>query len=183
MNWHDYFTYDCETGNLIWKERPRCMFKSDSSHRRMNTVLAGKVAGYVNHMKMPSGSTYDCVYVNVEGRMRKASRIIWEMHYGPIPDGMLIDHINAVSSDNRLSNLRLATKSQNGMNRGPQKRSSSGLKGINMDKRDGVWSAEITVNGKKISLGRHQTKGLAALAYAKAALRYHGEFARITATR
>lgn len=171
MNYHDYFTYDAATGNLIWKERPREHFKREADQKTFNTHWAGKKAGY-------DATCVGCVYVNLNGKMRKAHRIIYEMMVEPIPKGKLIDHKNKNGYDNRLANLRLATKSTNGMNRGPNKNSKTGLKGVFLDQRDGVHFAEITVEGKRIYLGRHYTKGCAAVAYAKAALRYHGEFAR-----
>lgn len=171
MNFHDYFIYDPEAGNLIHKERPRSMFKSDGAYKQWHSMYAGKVAGYKH-------KATDCVFVNV-GKMRKAHRIIYEMMVGPIPPGMLIDHKNKNGCDNRLENLRLATKSTNGMNRRCNKNNTYGLKGVSMDKRDGAFQAEITVAGRRINLGRYLTKGMAAVAYAKAALRYHGEFARI----
>ena len=179
MNWHEYFTYDTETGNLIWKERPSGHFKRPADQKTANTQYAGKVAGYFTE----TAPGYFRSYVNVKSKMRLTHRIIWEMCNGPIPDGMLVDHIDADPTNTRIENLRLASKSQNGMNRAKNRNSSTGLKGVTQDKRDGAWQAEISVNGKRISLGRHKTKGLAALAYAKAALRYHGEFARITAKR
>lgn len=179
MNWHDYFTYLPENGALIHKRRP----ETDRHSKTFNTKFADTYAGYLSSTMVKGKYRYDSVMVNVGGKMRGASRIVWEMHNGPIPKGMAIDHINRVTWDNRLENLRLATMAQNGANRACNKNSSTGLKGVSQDKRDGAWCAEITVRGKKISLGRHKTKGLAAVAYAKAALRYHGEFARITATR
>ena len=166
MNYHDYFTYLPENGALIHKRRS----EDTGPNRSFNTRFADTYAGYLCN---------GVVYVNVKG-MKGAHRIVWEMHHGPIPKGMVIDHINMKPWDNRLENLRLATKSQNGMNRGPDRRSWHGLKGVSQDKRDGAWQAEIRIDGKKISLGRHLTKGLAAVAYAKGAMRYHGKFARVT---
>lgn len=167
------FRYDPQTGDLIWRgDVPSEYFRTTRGYNTHLSQNAGKKAGYTHEA---TGH----VYVNFCGKMRKAHRVIWEMHYGPIPEGMLIDHINMNGADNRLENLRLATKSQNGMNRRASKSSKTGLKGVRMDKRDGRFQSEITVNGRRISLGRYRTKGEAAVAYAKAALRYHGEFARV----
>lgn len=173
INLSEVFRYDPKTGFLIWRgDIPAKYFKTTRGYNTHLSQNAGKRAGYTHEA---TGH----VYVNFGGKMRKAHRVIWEMHYGPIPDGMLIDHINMNGADNRLENLRLATKSQNGMNRRGNKGSKTGLKGVFLDTRDGMYQSEITVNRQRIYLGRYRTKGEAAVAYAKAALRYHGEFARV----
>ena len=121
------------------------------------------------------------VLVSVWNKLYPAHRIIWEMHYGPIPEGMHIDHRDGNPWNNRLENLRLATPSQNIMNASLSRSSKHGLKGVKMRKKKTCirWEAYIKVDGKEIGLGTHLTKGLAAVARAKAAIRYHGEFARI----
>lgn len=98
------------------------------------------------------------------------------MHYGPIPDGMIVDHADRDYSNNRLSNLRLATQSQNGMNRGSASNNKLGLKGVSWvpDKRK--FKAVISKDGVITQLGYHKTKGQAALAYAKGSLMIHGKF-------
>lgn len=49
------------------------------------------------------------------GRMttRRAHRVVWEAHNGPIPEGMTVDHINGKRGDNRLVNLRLMLPADN----------------------------------------------------------------------
>lgn len=90
--------------------------------------------------------------------------------------GMYVDHINGDGLDNRKNNLRLASKSQNGFNRGVQKNNSSGIKGIVQDKRDGVWMARIGFQGRKIHLGRFESAELAHEFRCLAAEMIHGEF-------
>ena len=95
-------------------------------------------------------------------------------------DGWIVDHINGNKLDNRRENLRLVTMSQSNMNRGLihfERRQSifSKYKGVWWDRNK--WRAAITVAGKKIYLGRFFDENEAALAYNKAALLYHGEFA------
>lgn len=92
------------------------------------------------------------------------------------PPGISVDHINGNGLDNRKSNLRFASKSQNGFNRGAQKNNSSGIKGIVQDKRDGVWMARIGYQGKKIHLGRFESAELAHEFRCLAAEMIHGEF-------
>jgi hypothetical protein len=40
-------------------------------------------------------------------------RVIYEMHYGAIPDGMDVDHIDNNRTNNRIENLQLLTRAQN----------------------------------------------------------------------
>jgi hypothetical protein len=100
------------------------------------------------------------------------------------PDDSEVDHINGNRLDNRKSNLRLATRSQNGRNRGKfsnhkGKSHSSRFKGVTYHSRDSCWQATICVDGQYTHLGYHNTEREAALAYNKAAIKYHGEFAII----
>lgn len=108
--------------------------------------------------------------------MHRAHRIIWEMHNGPIPKGLVIDHINGNFYDNRISNLRLATQSQNGMNRLLSKANKLRIKGVSWDRDRKKFKAVISVSGKIIQLGRFDIKALAASAYAKGSLMHHGTF-------
>lgn len=167
INWHEYFTYEPVAGKLFWRERPRSHFKSDGAWKVFNTRMSNKPAGY---------RSVGRILVNVRGKMRQAYRIIWEMHKPPLKNGECIDHWDMDVTNDRLENLRLSNKSTNGMNRPYNKNNAHHLKGVSLDKRDGVYSAEIMVNRKRISLGRHKTKGLAALAYAKGSLMHHGRF-------
>lgn len=96
------------------------------------------------------------------------------------PTGVVIDHWNRNKLDNRRSNLRLATHSQNLCNRGPEKKNTSGLKGVSWVPKRGKWLAQICFRGVHKNLGRFQTKELAAAAYAEAAVRIHGAFAGVT---
>lgn len=94
----------------------------------------------------------------------------------------LVDHIDQDPLNNRTNNLRIATKGQNGANRGADRRrlgTSSHHKGVSWQKARSCWCAYIHVNGKTRYLGRFPTEGDAALAYNKAALETWGEFARL----
>lgn len=170
MNWNEYFSYDPTTGNLIWKERPREHFKTDRGYKTFNSSYAGSVAGNIT----PKGY----IKVGVAGVLYKCHSIVWEMFNGPVPEGMVIDHINGVKYDNRRENLRPATVAQNAFNRKRYSNNRFGLKGVQPAKNR--WQAHIRVRGKLTNLGSYITKGLAAVAYAKAAMRYHGQFARFT---
>ena len=104
------------------------------------------------------------------------------------PKGMLVDHINGDTMDNRRSNLRVCSKGENGRNRKTQsKNNTSGFKGVSyigkgpdmINELSRPWQAYINYNKKRYYLGRFVTPEEAARAYDAKALELHGEFARL----
>jgi len=93
------------------------------------------------------------------------------------PKGMETDHVNGLTLDNRKSNLRICTHSENSMNRIKQSNNKSGFKGISWSKDNKKWRATIQLNYKKIHLGYFSDKEWAYAAYCTAATKYHKEFA------
>lgn len=91
------------------------------------------------------------------------------------PRGTQVDHIDGDGLNNTRINLRLASASLNGANRGPTK--GRRYKGITPGKRAGSWLAMITVNRRTRSLGVFESQEDAAKAYDVAALEAWGEFA------
>jgi hypothetical protein len=94
------------------------------------------------------------------------------------------DHGLRNTLDNRKfvdgkENLRIATKSQNQMNRPSSGRSSCGLKGIGWSKQKSRWRSRIMIDGKEIHLGFFTTKEAAYAAYCHGAELHHGKFARV----
>jgi hypothetical protein len=92
------------------------------------------------------------------------------------PDSF-IDHINGNRSDNRKSNLRLASNKQNCHNRGTNRNNTSGYKGVYWSKQDQRWQAKIIIDRNQIYLGSSKDKTEAAKMFNEAAKKYHGEFA------
>lgn len=121
------------------------------------------------------------LFISVDDVIYRAHQLAWLYVTGKWPQ-KFIDHKNADKADNRFANLRLATKSQNQANVGLLKTNSSGLKGVSPyragERYGKPWQASICKDGKSFHLGHFSTKDDAAAAYAVAADRIFGEFAR-----
>lgn len=92
-----------------------------------------------------------------------------------------VDHINGNRVDNRRCNVRLCEHGENMMNRRRPRNNKSGFKGV--EKRGNGWRAKITVRNHVIHIGQFVSGEEAAKAYDEAALKYHGEFARLNFQR
>jgi hypothetical protein len=96
---------------------------------------------------------------------------------------LLVDHKNNNGLDNRIDNLRLATRSQNNINsRRNKSKTLSRYVGVSFDSRKRRWYARIYFNNKGLWLGYFDSEIDAARAYDEAAKKYHGEFARLNFT-
>ena len=143
--------YDQETGVFTWK------------HDGTRGVKAGHVAG----SRMTSGY----IALSVSGKKALGHRIAWLFAHGEFAQGN-IDHINRDKSDNRISNLRLATHEQNAQNRLKNCKNTSGYKGVTWHKRDKRWQAAITIKGKVLHLGYYKNPEQASIAYIEASKKY-----------
>lgn len=91
-----------------------------------------------------------------------------------------VDHINGNGLDNRLENLRIATKQQNNRNVSKRANNTTGYKGVVKDNRhNNIFYARITINNKSKHLGTFNNILDAAKCYNQAAIKYHGEFASL----
>jgi len=153
----DRYIYDPDTGIFI-RRMTMC-------GRAQFGQVAGslKKAGYIA--------------ISILDRPVMAHRLAWLYVYGEWPDGE-VDHINGIRSDNRISNLRIATGAQNRQNAKIRKDNRSGFKGVSLHGNSGKWQATIALNGKRHYLGLHESPQDAHKEYCKAALELHGEFAR-----
>lgn len=93
-----------------------------------------------------------------------------------VEDNRVVDHINHNKLDNRKSNLRICTQSENAKNRTINKNNKSGYTGVSFCKRYGKWMARIKVNYKSITLGYYENINDAIEARKKAEIEYFGEF-------
>lgn len=101
-----------------------------------------------------------------------AHRIAWAMVYGDLADDVFIDHIDGDKKNNKINNLRIATKQQNAWNVGLAKQNTSGVKGVHFDSHSKMWRASC--QHKK--LGRFKTKEEAAEAARSYREKAHGQF-------
>ena len=129
----------------------------------------GDVAGTINKLGYR--------HIQINRKRYQAHRLVWIYHNIEIPIGLEIDHIDRNPSNNRIENLRLATRSQNMTNKPKQINNTSGYKGVCWHKRSKKWSANIKYNNKQIYLGVFATPELAYDAYTLASGKLQGDFA------
>ena len=94
-------------------------------------------------------------------------------------DHQSVDHINGDRLDNRKTNLRLCTNSQNQANRDAPTTNTSGYKGVTYHRGKKAWMASANHNNKAYFAGYHQTPELAAKAYDELAKKLWGDFAKL----
>ena len=155
--------YDPGTGVFKWKWR-------DDVRKNENTRWTGKVAGCV-------GSD-GYLEIGINYRLYYAHRLAWLYVHGEWPPEQ-IDHIDGDRPNNRIDNLRLATRQENNRNVGLQKNNTTGIKGVCWDKCRGKYMAHITIDGNLHNLGRFDTLTEAAAARAAAEIEHFGPFRRV----
>lgn len=179
----------CSCGNLI--------VVRGSYLRNGHTKTCGNCIRYENendHIRCTVGSGLSFIFDAED--YKKVSQYKWSVSQGGYVLGyknseriklhqlilnnssMIVDHINGDPSDCRRSNLRLATQHQNTYNSSLAKSSTTGYKGVCLDKRRGKYMAHIHPNGKMKFLGYFDDPRSAALAYDKAAVLFFGDFAK-----
>tara|TARA_R110000868_G_C10500834_1_gene731152 strand:- start:55 stop:564 length:510 start_codon:yes stop_codon:yes gene_type:complete len=151
---------DVLTGVAYWKDATK-------HHRN----LVGRVAGC--RKEASSGKYYWIIKIN--GTVYNRSYIVFAVATGSWP-GAQIDHKNGDSLDDRASNIRLATATQNAWNHKKRARKIQ----LPMGVRHSIYKtfvARITVNKKQIYLGSFKSPDEAANEYKSARATYFGEFA------
>ncbi len=115
------FAYHITKGGLVWKKPPRGF-----------RIKPNRNVGYS--------------ILTIGYRRFKVHTLVWIWHYGDVPKGLMVDHRDRVKSNNRIGNLRLATRSQNTSNK-ENKPNSSGVKGITWDCKRLLWLCRIRSRG------------------------------------
>jgi hypothetical protein len=159
---------DLKTGELRWRERGDEFFKASRYCRAWNSRFSGEIAGGIDPQGYIRLAIFRSFYM--------AHRIVLKMVTGDDFGAMFVDHIDGNRANNRPSNLRVASNAENCRNRGSNRNSKTGVKGVT--RRFGGFIATIGVDGRIKHLGLFKTIDDARGAYAEAAEIYHGKFAR-----
>ena len=141
--------YDPTTGVFTWRVDGRGRFQRKGAR-------AGTINGQGRRQICIDCVIYQCARLAV----------FWMTGHMP---RRLIDHRNRIRNDDRWSNLRSATYSQNGAN--------NDARGVSWDRERGKYKARIKVNYRTINLGRFDTEEEARDAYLVAKRRHFGQFA------
>lgn len=149
MNWSEIIYYNPEKGLATWKYRGISQFSDLRTYKSWNARHKGKIAGSIH----TDETGRKCIHLKINKRCYKAHRVFWEITHGPIPEGMTVDHIDQNPLNNKITNLRLATQQDQKRNMPIPKHNTSGVVGVQKDKRSGKWRARIGVGGKSIDLG------------------------------
>lgn len=145
--------YDPQIGRVYWKVRVHGSWPGD-------TAGTPDSRGYLS--------------ISINQARYQAHRIAYYLQTAEWPMD-LVDHINGDRSDNRWTNLRAATKQQNGWNRAG--RAKSGFKGV-YPTQSGKWTARLKVGGRIYNFPSRNTPDEAWIDYCAAAREHHGDFAR-----
>jgi hypothetical protein len=116
--------------------------------------------------------------IRLDGGIYLSHRLAWLYVYGEWPDKE-IDHVNGDKSDNRIANLRLATRTQNCCNVRRRRTNKSGTPGVSWFPQTQRWRARIVVDRREVSLGYFRSKQDAIAARTAAVKHYYGEFGRL----
>jgi hypothetical protein len=146
IDFRDWLSYDPATGIFRWL-------------KTSGKGYAGAVAG------TPHPKGY--LQIAVRGERVLAHRLAWWFCYGEWPETQ-IDHKNADKTDNRIDNLREATNTQNHANRGAQRNSTSGIKGVYWWKPGQKWRAQISVANRSRISAKSSAEGSLTAALARA---------------
>jgi hypothetical protein len=152
--------YDPETGIFTWKVK------------KSSATIIGSRAG---HVRQEAAGPYR--YIKIDREKYAEHRLAWlYMTDEPLPPRL--DHKDLDGTNNIWENIRAATGSQNIANQGLRSNNTSGSKGVGYNARTDKWFSQIRVNYKLIHLGTFADFRDAEAAYATAASKYFGEFAR-----
>ena len=155
--------FDYRDGFLYWKIR------------RTNAIKIGDLAGTLRSF---NNSPHRRRLIGITGIGTVfSSRLIFLWHNGYLPE--IVDHIDRNTENEKINNLRAATKSNNAVNHTKRINTSSKFVGVSKHKMTGRWQANIRIDGKWKYLGLFNSQEEAALKRDEYARIYYKEFAII----
>ena len=146
--------YDPLTGDFKWKVKIK------------GCVMPGDIAGCID------GQGYRVI--RIFNKNRKAHRLAWLYMHGDYPT--VIDHVDRNRSNNSFSNLRIATRRENTINRSSLSKNASGYTGVSWHSKAKKWESSVTIKGKRIYLGVFSDPYEAAKARERFCVENLGEF-------
>ena len=149
--------FDYRDGELYWKVKSAWRIK------------VGDVAGFAS-----KNSRYRSVHI--KNKTYLVHRVVYLYHHGNLPE--FLDHANGDSFDNRIENLREATKAENNRNAKTRKDNTSGHKGVSWHKRTKKWMVRVRISGKYEYIGSYSCLELAGLVSQEVRDLYYGKFAK-----
>ena len=152
---------------MITQERLKQLVSYDARTGEFTRIFA------TTHNAKTTSISGDGYYrITLDNKRYRAHRLAWLYVYGKMP--AQIDHINQDKLDNRISNLRIATHSENGQNiRHPNKNNSLKIRGVRKHALCDKYQARIKINYKEVYLGLFETKEDAYQAYLDAKKKFH----------
>jgi hypothetical protein len=132
---------------------------------RINEI--GSIAGCVH-----KGTGY--IHIKIKAKAFKAHRLIFLFHYGYFPE--FVDHIDGNKQNNRIENLREASKQENSQNQKVRWTNSSGVKGVSWHKVNKKWKVALCKNYRSYYFGTYEDKELAELVSMEATDLLHENF-------
>lgn len=158
---NELLSYDAETGIFRWKvDMGKKVKKGDIAGSRKND-------GYIR--------------IKIHGKDYAAHRLAYLLVHRELPK--FLDHIDRDRANNRISNLRACTLSENELNKGIDKRNTSGVKGVFWNRKSKKWRSQARLKGKLYYLGTFSSKEEAANAYQTFCKNNHGDFYSVLEVR
>lgn len=140
LNWSEYFYYDESSPTYLRNKISKLGVKMHSVAGTLN-----KQSGYA--------------FIKLDGVVYSAHRIIWEIFNNPLKSSEMIDHINGIRNDNRISNLRVVDDSTNRKNVGLSSRNKSGVCGVRYREDKKSWVGFVkNLSGKDVQKSFKITK-------------------------
>jgi len=153
----EFLDYNPDTGIFTWIKK---------TNRRIKVGQVTAITSANGYMRIMFKTIY-----------YYAHRLAYYMYYGIDPLEKLVDHIDGDKANNKINNLRLATRSQNGMNRVSLAiNNTSGATGVVWNKRKKKWAARITIDRFQKHLGLFASKEDAIKSRREAETKYYGDF-------